>query len=289
MTDPAQPISQAQARMDAYEQQQRAIEKRAGQICHIVLVMSGKGGVGKSTVAVQLAWSLAMSGQKVGLLDADLHGPSDALMTGTEGTRMSTKDGLMQPVSASGGLKVVSMAMLLEDPDTPTIWRGPLRAGLLRQFIADVDWGTLDWLIVDLPPGTGDEPLTIAQSFPDADGVLIVTTPQKVSQQDCRKAINFAHAVKLPVLGVIENMSGFVCPHCGEHTAILQEGGGQQMAEQMQVPFLGSLPLAPEIALLGDEGKPVGGGDVPDTVSEPFARMVDAIVHRVEETEEQDA
>ncbi len=270
----AEAQQQAQAR---YQQQQQAIEQRAREIDHILLVMSGKGGVGKSTVAVNLAWMLAAEGSKVGLLDADLHGPNTALMTGTDNTRLSLRNNLMEPATAAHGLKVVSMAMLLEDRDTPTIWRGPLRSGALRQFIADVDWGKLDYLIVDLPPGTGDEPLTIAQSFPGTDGVIIVTTPQQVSQEDCRKAINFARKLELPVTGVIENMSGFVCPYCGKLTAIFSQGGGETMAEQMGVPFLGALPLVPEVVSMSDSGQSLTEQAAPQAIREAFAGILSAV------------
>ncbi len=266
---------------ERYEQQQKAIEQRADEIEHIILVMSGKGGVGKSTVAVNLAWALALGGESVGLLDADLHGPNTALMTGTQNTRLGMRDNLMQPAIAAHGLKVVSMAMLLDDRDTPTIWRGPLRANVLRQFIAEVDWGQLDYLIVDLPPGTGDEPLTIAQSFPGADGVIIVTTPQQVSQDDCRKAINFARQLELPVIGVIENMSGFVCPHCGKETAIFSQGGGEIMASEMGVPYLGALPLAPEIVSLCDSGRPLADQQAPQAVRDTFANVVGNINNQI--------
>jgi len=268
----------ATERLKQYEQQQQTIEQRASAIDHILLVMSGKGGVGKSTVAANMAWTLAREGAHVGLLDADLHGPNAPVMTGTDGQSPTMADGLLQPVIAEHGLKVISMGMLLQEPDTPTIWRGPLRASAIRQLIADVDWGELDYLFVDLPPGTGDEPLTVAQAFTAADGVIIVTTPQRVSQDDCRKAINFAGAVKLPVVGVIENMSGFVCPHCGEETPIFSSGGGREMAEQMDVPFLGRLPLVPEVVGMCDAGQCVTGPDAPEAIRAAFTDAVETLV-----------
>ncbi len=267
----------ATERLQEYEKQQQTIEQRAEHIGHILLVMSGKGGVGKSTVAANLASTLARQGSRVGLLDADLHGPNVPVMTGTDGTSPTFEGGLLQPVTAADGLRVISMAMLLDDPDSPTIWRGPLRAGAIRQLIADVNWGELDYLFVDLPPGTGDEPLTVAQAFPNADGVIIVTTPQRVSQDDCRKAINFAGAVKLPVVGVIENMSGFVCPHCGQETPIFSSGGGEAMAGQMDVPFLGRLPLVPEVVSLCDSGCSVTAPDAPAAIRDAFNSVVDAL------------
>ena len=270
----------ATERLQQYEKQQQTIEQRAEHIDHILLIMSGKGGVGKSTVAANLASTLARQGSRVGLLDADLHGPNVPVMTGTDGMSPSMADGLLEPVTAEDGLKVISMGMLLENPDSPTIWRGPLRASAIRQLIADVNWGDLDYLFVDLPPGTGDEPLTVAQAFPNADGVIIVTTPQRVSQDDCRKAINFAGAVKLPVVGVIENMSGFVCPHCGKETPIFSSGGGEQMATQMRVPFLGRLPLVPEVVSLCDSGQSVTASEAPTAIRDAFNSVVEALTAR---------
>ena len=270
----------ATERLQQYEKQQQTIEQRAEHIDHILLIMSGKGGVGKSTVAANLASTLARQGSRVGLLDADLHGPNVPAMTGTDGMSPSMADGLLEPVTAEDGLKVISMGMLLENPDSPTIWRGPLRASAIRQLIADVNWGDLDYLFVDLPPGTGDEPLTVAQAFPNADGVIIVSTPQRVSQDDCRKAINFAGAVKLSVVGVIENMSGFVCPHCGKETPIFSSGGGEQMATQMQVPFLGRLPLVPEVVGLCDSGQSLTGPQAPAAIRDAFNSVVEALTAR---------
>lgn len=270
----------ATERLQQYEKQQQTIEQRAERIDHILLVMSGKGGVGKSTVAANLASTLARQGSRVGLLDADLHGPNVPVMTGTDGMSPTMDGGLLQPVAAADGLKVISMGMLLDNPDSPTIWRGPLRASAIRQLIADVNWGDLDYLFVDLPPGTGDEPLTVAQAFPSADGVIIVSTPQRVSQDDCRKAINFAGAVKLPVVGVIENMSGFICPHCGKETPIFSSDGGEQMATQMGVPFLGRLPLVPEVVSLCDSGQSVTAPEAPAAIRDAFNSVVEALTAR---------
>ncbi len=270
----------ATERLQQYEKQQQTIEQRAERIDHILLVMSGKGGVGKSTVAANLASTLARQGSRVGLLDADLHGPNVPVMTGTDGMSPTMAGGLLQPVTAADGLKVISMGMLLDNPDSPTIWRGPLRASAIRQLIADVNWADLDYLFVDLPPGTGDEPLTVAQAFPNADGVIIVTTPQRVSQDDCRKAINFAGAVKLPVVGVIENMSGFICPHCGKETPIFSSGGGEQMAAQMGVPFLGRLPLVPEVVSLCDSGQSLTASEAPTAIRDAFNSVVEALTAR---------
>ncbi len=272
-----------QQRQQQQQEQKDAIERRSAQIRHKLIVMSGKGGVGKSTVAVNLAWTLAAQGAKVGLLDADVHGPNAATMTGTANARIQGSDeSTLLPVIAAHGLKIVSIAMLLEDRDTPMIWRGPMRSGVLRQFMADVEWGELDYLVADLPPGTGDEALTIVQSLPDADGVIIVTTPQKVSQEDCRKAINFARKLEIPVIGVIENMSGFVCPNCGALTPIFSQGGGKSMAEEMAVPYLGALPLVPEVVELSDTGIPIGDKAAPTAIREAFAAIVSNITEELD-------
>jgi len=246
----------------------------------VILILSGKGGVGKSTVAANLAWSLADQGNVVGLLDADLHGPSIPLMTGLVGQRVTGSEDAINPVPLTPKLGVISIGFMIEDLNAPTIWRGPLRGGVLRQFIADVQWGELDYLIIDLPPGTGDEPLTIAQAFENA-GAVIVTTPQEASLSDCRKAINFVRKVERPVYGVIENMSGFVCPHCGERTDIFASGGGERMAQQMGVPFLGSVPIGAGVAELGDTGRAIVSPDAPAPVREAFAGIVDALAQEL--------
>jgi len=256
-----------------YDAQEQRIRDRIAEITHQVLVLSGKGGVGKSTVAANLAWALAVRDLKTGLLDADINGPTIPLITGLVNIGASGI-GSLEPVPVLEQLKVMSMGFLLRDPDTPTIWRGPLKGGVIRQFIGDVNWGPLDYLVVDLPPGTGDEPLTVAQAFPAADGGIIVTTPQEASLAVCRKAVNFLKAVRLPCLGVVENMSGFVCPHCGTLTPIFSQGGGEAMAEQMGVPFLGSLPLAPEIVELSDHGQPLLGAASPAPVRKAFDHIV---------------
>ncbi|MFO7948367.1 MAG: Mrp/NBP35 family ATP-binding protein [Armatimonadota bacterium] len=268
---------QQQDARERYMQQQKTIEKRARDIKHIIMVISGKGGVGKSTVAANLARALARQGEAVGLLDADLHGPNAAVMTGTDRERLQAHGEQIVPATGPDGMKVISIAMMLPERDSPTIWRGPLRGNMLRQFLADVEWGTLDYLIVDLPPGTGDEALTIAQALPEGDGAIVVTTPQQVSQDDCRKAINFVHKVELPVIGVVENMSGFVCPHCGEKTAIFSEGGGEAMAQQMDVAYLGSLPLVPDVVARSDQGKSVVDDDAPEAIRTAFETVVAAV------------
>ncbi|MEA3400876.1 MAG: Mrp/NBP35 family ATP-binding protein [Armatimonadota bacterium] len=272
-------------RMEQYEQQTQRINERMEHIDHVVLILSGKGGVGKSTVAANLAVALAERGQQVGLMDADLHGPTIPLLTGMRGEGVVGTEGAMRPAELRPNLAVMSIGFLTVEPDTPTIWRGPLRGGVLRQFIADVEWGERDILVVDLPPGTGDEPLTLAQSLPHADGAIIVTTPQEASLSDCRKAINFARKVGLDVLGVIENMSGFICPHCGKRTDIFSVGGGEEMAQRMNVPFLGSVPLSAEIVALSDQGRPLLDEAAPESVREAYREIISRLLPQIGESE----
>ncbi len=215
-------------------------------------------------------------------MDADLHGPSIPLMTGLVGQRVTGTEEAMEPVRMSPNLAVMSIGFMSDDLDAPTIWRGPLRGGVLRQFIADVEWGDLDHLIVDLPPGTGDEPLTIMQAFPGAAGTVIVTTPQEASLSDCRKAINFVRKLDQRALGVIENMSGFACPHCGKHTDIFSTGGGERMAQSMNVPFLGRIPIAADVAAMGDSGQALAGEDAPEVVRDALSSIVEALVGQLD-------
>lgn len=264
-----------------YEEQTKKIARRMERINHVVMVLSGKGGVGKSTVAANLAFGLAERGQRVGLLDADLHGPTIPLLTGLAGQMSTGTAEAIRPVELPGGLAVMSVAFLMLDQTQPTIWRGPMRGGVLRQFLGDVEWSARDMLIVDLPPGTGDEPLTLMQSLPAADGAIIVTTPQEASLSDCRRAINFVCAVKQRVLGVVENMSGFVCPHCGQRTDIFTTGGGERMAEEMSVPFLGRVPLASEIVALSDAGEPLIGPAAPEAIREAYAQIIDRLLAEI--------
>lgn len=216
--------------------------------------MSGKGGVGKSTVAVNLAAALTDAGRRTGLLDVDVHGPSVPTMLGLEGTPVRGEDDGLVPVDAAG-LKVVSIGFLLGSSDDAVIWRGPRKMSLIRQFLADVDWGDLDVLVVDSPPGTGDEPLSVCQLLGHVDGAVIVTTPQRVATVDVRKSVTFCRRLGVPVLGILENMSGFACPRCGEVTPILRSGGGRAIAADMGVPYLGSIPIDPEIVVACDEGQ----------------------------------
>lgn len=250
------------------------------KVKHKILVLSGKGGVGKSTVAANLALSFSMNGSEVGLLDVDIHGPDIPKMLGIEDERLIGSDGGIIPVLYPPHLKVMSMAFLLSDRDSPVIWRGPLKMKAIEQFITEVNWGELDYLIMDLPPGTGDEPLSIAHLIPDADGAVIVTTPQDVALLDSRKAVNFVRTINLPIIGIIENMSGFRCPHCGEEIQLFKEGGGEKAAKELGVPFLGRVPLDPRIVETGDSGKPF----VLDFGKSESAKAFKKIVDKIEES-----
>ncbi len=234
---------------------QQALKERLGRIRHRILVLSGKGGVGKSTVAANLAVSLMLAGKKVGLLDVDIHGPSIPKMLKLDDAAVQVKNGAIQPVDKAG-LKVMSIGFLLRDRDDAVIWRGPMKMNVIKQFLKDVEWGDLDYLVIDSPPGTGDEPLSVAQLAAPVEGVVIVTTPQDVATADVRKSITFCRQLSLPVLGVVENMSGFVCPKCGTVTDIFKAGGGERMAADMGVPFLGRIPIDPAVGEACDAGKP---------------------------------
>ncbi|SDE49729.1 Mrp/NBP35 family ATP-binding protein [Desulfuromonas thiophila] len=239
------------------DQQQQQLQQRLAGIRQRILVMSGKGGVGKSTTAVNLALALARQGKRVGLLDIDLHGPSVPTLLGLEGRRPAVEDGCMVPIDTQG-LKVISIGFLTQTADDALIWRGPMKTGVIQQFLRDVQWGELDYLVVDCPPGTGDEPLSIVQLLgTTSSGAVLVTTPQKVALVDVRKSVTFCRQLKLPVYGIVENMSGFVCPKCNEVIDIFKKGGGRQMAADMQVPFLGAVPVDPRMVEAGDAGTPL--------------------------------
>lgn len=247
------------AQLEAYKQQQSSEKQKLkdamGKIKHKIAIISGKGGVGKSTVTVNLATAFAMQGKRVGVLDADIHGPSVPRLLGLEGHQARTSPLGVFPVDGPLGMKVMSIDFFLPE-QAPTIWRGPLKMRAIRQFLSDVDWGELDFLFIDLPPGTGDEPLSIAQLLPDIDGVVIVTMPSELSSSIVKKAITFAQRLNMPIIGVVENMSGFVCPHCNEKIEIFQSGGGKKMAQEMEVAFLGSIPIDPKVGVDSDKGTP---------------------------------
>ena len=232
------------------------VKNNLQNIKHKIVIMSGKGGVGKSTVATNLAFSLSLHGAEVGLLDVDITGPNIPKMLNIENERLMSENGGIIPIILPPHLKVMSMAFLLEDKDTPVIWRGPLKMQAIQQFLGKVVWGNLDYLIIDLPPGTGDEPLSIAQLIPNSSGAVIVTTPQDVALLDSRKAVNFAKALKMPVIGILENMSGLICPHCHKKIDLFKTDGGFKAAKDLAVPFLGKIPIDPKIVETCDNGKP---------------------------------
>jgi len=237
------------------ETEQNQIRNRMSQIKHKILVLSGKGGVGKSTVAANLAVSLSLADKSVGLLDIDIHGPSIPKILNLEDKKLMALGDVIMPVPVSANLVVMSIGFMLQDRDNPVIWRGPMKYQMIKQFLKDVQWGQLDYLIIDSPPGTGDEPLSVIQLLEKPDGAIIVTTPQQVALSDVRKSVSFCRSLNLPVIGVIENMSGFVCPKCGEKTDIFKSGGGEDMALEMNIPFLGRIPIDPQIVDACDSGE----------------------------------
>jgi len=218
-----------------------------------IMVMSGKGGVGKSSVSVNLAIALAGKGFKVGLMDVDIHGPDIPRMLGLMGMMASNSNRKLEPMRFSDNLSAVSIESLMPDKDDAVIWRGPMKHGVIRQFIGEVEWGDLDYLIIDSPPGTGDEPLTVAQLIKDARAI-IVTTPQEIALADVRKSINFCRTVKMEILGLVENMSGYTCPHCGKSVDIFGSGGGERTATLAGLKLLGRIPFDPNIVKCGDAG-----------------------------------
>ncbi|MEJ2717528.1 MAG: Mrp/NBP35 family ATP-binding protein, partial [Deltaproteobacteria bacterium] len=245
-----------EARRLRLEELEERLAQRLSLIKHRVVVMSGKGGVGKSTVAVNLAVALSKSGKKVGVLDGDVHGPDVPKMFGLQGQSADAGPAGLLPVRGPQDVEIMSMAFLIPGEDTPVAWRGPLKHSLFQQFLADVDWGKLDYLIVDLPPGTGDEALSIAQLMGKPLWAIVVTTPQDVALLDSRKAVVFGKTLEANVLGIIENMSSLQCPYCGKHIDLFRVGGGEKAAHELGVPFLGRIPIDPNVVLGGDEGMP---------------------------------
>jgi len=239
------------------QQREEIIKERLSKIKHKVVVMSGKGGVGKTTVAVNLAIKLAALGKTVGILDVDITGPNVPFMLNMTGMRpeVNTNSKTFLPVIGPMNLRVMSMAFLLESNDTPVIWRGPMKMGAIRQFLAEAEWGELDYLVLDLPPGTSDETLDIMQLIEDA-GVIVVTTPQDVALLDSRKTVNMAKTIGRQILGIVENMAGYTCPHCGETVNIFGIGGGEKAAKELKVPFLGRIPFEIDVRVHSDDGLP---------------------------------
>ncbi|MCK4535010.1 MAG: Mrp/NBP35 family ATP-binding protein, partial [Syntrophobacterales bacterium] len=258
---------------------------RMGKIKHKIMVLSGKGGVGKSTIAANIAVSLAMEGNKVGLLDTDFHGPSIPTLLNLEGKLPGSDGKTILPVEFTEGLKIMSIGFLLQNKDDAVIWRGPIKMNVIKQLLTEVNWGELDYLIIDFPPGTGDEPLSVAQLIPGMDGAVIVTTPQNLSLNDVRKCINFCRQLNVPVLGVVENMSGLVCPNCKTVINVFKTGGGEKMAGEMGVPFLGKIPIDPQIVEASDSGKPFVYHYGKTDAAKAFAGVVEPLLHMNDKSE----
>jgi len=269
--------------LERREQENELIKMRMGKIKHKIAIISGKGGVGKSLVTVNLATGLAKNGRegKVAIFDADLTGPCVPKMMGIKSDKLIAGPPGIFPAVGDEGVKVVSMALLLPSVESPVIWRGPLKMGAIRQFLGEVAWGPLDFLLVDLPPGTGDESLSVLQLLPEMDGVVIVTIPSEVSQEIVKKAVTFARKMNVPIFGIVENMSGLVCPHCGETINVFGEGGGKKVAQDMGLEFLGSIPMDPKISADSDEGTPFVIRHPDSPASKAFGEIIEKIEEKV--------
>jgi ATP-binding protein involved in chromosome partitioning len=263
------------------------LKTRMKKIKHKIAIISGKGGVGKTLTAVNLAISFALQGHenRVGLLDADLHGPCVPKMLGMEKQKLRVGPVGAFPALGPLGLKVVSMVFVLEGPEVPVIWRGPLKMRAIQQFLTDIVWGELDFLFIDLPPGTGDEPLSVMKLLPELDGVVIVTIPSEVSQNVVEKAITFSKQLNIPIIGIVENMSGFICPTCSTETQIFKTGGGQRVAEKHSVPFLGRIPIDPRICEASDSGHPFIMENPDSPAAKAFAQIVEKIKKYIQNKE----
>ncbi len=259
------------------EDQDAAVKGSLQKIKHKLLVMSGKGGVGKTSTAVNLAIALAQKGANVGIMDVDLHGPDVPRMLGLDGLLDVNADNKLEPMKYSDHLHVVSIEALSVSKDEAIIWRGPIKYSAIRQFIGEVEWGNLDFLVIDSPPGTGDEPLTVAQTITDAKAI-IVTTPQEVSLADVRKSINFCKTVKMDIFGLIENMSGLACPHCGEMLDLFGSGGGEKTAKALSIDFLGKIPFDPRVVSCGDSGASFIDRYKDSPVTEAFSRIAEKLM-----------
>ena len=253
------------------------LEQKLSDIKRVILVLSGKGGVGKSTMASNIAVELARDGSQVGLLDIDIHGPSIPSLLGLEGQQVLSNGDDMLPIEYTPNLKVMSIGFLIREQNDAVIWRGPMKYGVIRQFLSDVEWGYLDYLVVDSPPGTGDEPLSVGQMLGKKAEAVIVTTPQKISTNDVRKSISFCRKLNIPITGLIENMSGAICPHCGEVFDLFTTGGGKQLSEDMDVPFLGAIPFDPAVVSAGDTGRPVSLDNAESAYTGVLQDVVDKI------------
>ncbi len=268
---------------EAQKAQTERLKDNMSKIKHKIVVMSGKGGVGKSTISTNLAYGLALEGKKVGILDADIHGPNIPQMLGIEGKKLST---VGKPYQVLENLVAVSLSFYVQSSDDPIIWRGPRKIVAIRQLLADIEWGELDYLVVDLPPGTGDEPLTIGQELGDIDGSVIVTTPQEVALLDSRKSVKFSKLINMPILGIVENMSGFVCPNCNERIDIFKKGGGKKAAEELNVRLLAEIPLEKGVAEGGDDGRPYVYFNTNTPASKELNKMVVKILKLIEGEDE---
>ncbi|MDD4272321.1 MAG: Mrp/NBP35 family ATP-binding protein [Desulfobacter postgatei] len=258
------------------------IKDNLARIKHKIFVLSGKGGVGKSSVSANLAATLAKKGYKTGLMDVDVHGPSIAQMFNiTELLDIAPDTKQLLPKRINENLTVVSVQALMQDKDQAVIWRGPAKTGIIKQFIGSVAWGNLDFLVIDAPPGTGDEPLTVVQTIPDARGI-IVTTPQEVALADVRKSISFCKTVKMETLGIIENMAGYTCPHCNKHIDLFKSGGGEKTAKAQGLNFLGSIPFDTRVVESGDDGVPVMMYEAPGPFKDAFEKVVENILKQIE-------
>lgn len=271
--------------LERREQENELIKMRMGKIKHKIAIISGKGGVGKSLVTVNLATGLAKNGRegKVAIFDADLTGPCVPKMMGIKSDKLIAGPPGIFPAVGDEGVKVVSMALLLPSVESPVIWRGPLKMGAIRQFLGEVAWGPLDFLLVDLPPGTGDESLSVLQLLPEMDGVVIVTIPSEVSQEVVKKAVTFARKMNVPIFGIVENMSGLVCPHCGETINVFGEGGGEKVAQDMGLELLGSIPMDPRISRDSDEGVPFILRHPDSPASKAFGEIIENIEEKVKQ------
>ena len=259
-------------------EQQLNLSRNLGQIKYKIAVMSGKGGVGKSTVAANIAEAFQKEGFTTGILDADIHGPNIPKMLGVEDQDiMINEERHMMPVEAPSGLKVMSMAFMLDSIDTPIIWRGPQKTGSIKQLIADVAWGPLDVLIIDNPPGTGDEPLTVLQTIPDIDAVVMVTTPNVVSQEDVLKCVKMVEMLNVENIGLVENMAYYECPHCNEKLHIFGKGDGKDFADEMEITYLGDLPLTEKVSSSPNKGGVMVTIEPKSDVTKRFTEIVNEI------------
>jgi ATP-binding protein involved in chromosome partitioning len=262
----------------------KRLRENLERIKHKLIVISGKGGVGKSTISVNVAHGLAKAGKKVGVLDVDIHGPSIAKMLGIEGKRLllSKDEKFPAPIKVNENLYALTIATLIENPDEPIIWRGPLKIGAIKQFMQDITWPELDYLIIDSPPGTGDEPLSVVQTYKKIDGAIIVSTPQDIALLDARKTIKFSQKMDVPVIGIVENMSTFACPHCGEEIDIFQGMGVEKAAKDFNIDILGKIPLDRKIVESGDSGKTFISEFAENISAKAFEKVVEKVIEKIE-------